>query len=153
MLRDKIKSAMKDAMKASEAKALSTCRLVLAAIKDKDIAARSKGVSDGIADDEILQLLQSMIKQRRDSIELYTKGGRPELAAGEEEEIKCIEVFLPEQMSDDEVDNVSTDVIEEVKAEGMRDMGKVMAVLKDRYAGQMDFAKASSQVKKILSAQ
>lgn len=153
MIREKIKTTLKESMKDGKAKSVSTCRLIMAAIKDKDIQARSKGVSDGIADDEILQLLQSMIKQRRDSIELYKKGGREELAAGEQEEIDVIEVFLPAQMSMEAVDEASQKVISEIDAQGMRDMGKVMAVLKERYAGQMDFAAASSQIKKILMTQ
>lgn len=151
MLRDQIKEAQKTAMKAKNTVGLSAVRLILAALKDRDIAARSKGNHDGITDDEILSMLQSMIKQRRDSIEMYEKGGRPELAEREAQEIDVIETFLPEQMDDATAGAAVDAVMKELDASSMKDMGRVMATLKERHAGSMDFAKASGQVKALLS--
>ena len=150
MLRTQIKDAYKTAMKQKETIAVSTLRLIQAAIKDRDIAARSKGNSDGISDDDVLSLLQSMIKQRRDSIEAYEKGGRMELAQQEAKEISIIEGFLPAQMNDDEIAAAVNSVISDVEAATLKDMGKVMATLKDQFAGQMDFGKASGTVKAKL---
>ncbi|MDD9878622.1 MAG: GatB/YqeY domain-containing protein [Magnetovibrio sp.] len=150
MLRTEINDAYKTAMKEKQALAVSTLRLIQAAIKDRDIAARSKGNLDGIDDDELLGLLQSMIKQRRDSIEAYEKGGRMELAQQEAEEIAVIERFLPEQMSEDAVGEAVAALIEELEATSLKDMGKVMGALKERFAGQMDFGKASAAVKERL---
>ena len=147
MLRNEISNAYKSAMKQKEAVTVSTLRLILAAIKDRDIAARLKGNSDGITNDEILSLMQSMIKQRGDSIDAYEKGGRMELAHREAEEIAIIEGFLPAQMTSETVLTAVEEVIKDVNAETLKDMGKVMAKLKQRFAGQMDFAKASSIVK------
>ena len=147
MLRNEISNAYKSAMKQKEAVTVSTLRLILAAIKDRDIAARLKGNSDGIANDEILSLMQSMIKQRGDSIDAYEKGGRMELAHREAEEIAIIEGFLPAQMTPETVLTSVEEVIKDVNAETLKDMGKVMATLKQRFPGQMDFAKASSIVK------
>ncbi len=147
MLRNEISNAYKSAMKQKEAVTVSTLRLILAAIKDRDIAARLKGNSDGITNDEILSLMQSMIKQRGDSIDAYEKGGRMELAHREAEEIAIIEGFLPAQMTPETVLSAVEEVIKDVNAETLKDMGKVMATLKQRFAGQMDFAKASSIVK------
>ena len=137
-------------MKRKETIAVSTLRLIQAAIKDRDIAARSKGNTDGISDDEVLSLLQSMIKQRRDSIEAYEKGGRMELAQQEAEEIAIIEGFLPAQMNDDEIAAAVNSVISNVEATTLKDMGKVMGTLKEQFAGQMDFGKASGAVKAKL---
>ncbi len=150
MLRTQITTAYKTAMKRKEAIAVSTLRLIQAAIKDRDIAARSKGNSDGISDDVVLSLLQSMIKQRRDSIEAYEKGGRMELAQREAEEISIIESFLPAQMNDVEIAAAVEGVISNVEATTLKDMGKVMAILKEQFAGRMDFGKASSAVKAKL---
>ena len=150
MLRNEISNAYKSAMKQKEAVTVSTLRLILAAIKDRDIAARLKGNSDGITNDEILSLMQSMIKQRGDSIDAYEKGGRMELAHREAEEIAIIEGFLPAQMTPETVLTAVEEVIKDVNAETLKDMGKVMATLKQRFAGQMDFAKASSIVKSKL---
>lgn len=147
MLRQRITETMKSAMKAKEQTALSTARLIQAALKDRDIAARSKGNMDGISDDEILSMLQSMIKQRRDSIQMYEKGGRPELAEREAQEIDIIEGFLPEQMSDEDAAAAIAAVMTELEATTMKDMGRVMAALKERFAGSMDFGKASGIVK------
>ena len=137
-------------MKQQQTVAVSTLRLILAAIKDRDIAARLKGNSDGITNDEILSLMQSMIKQRGDSIDAYEKGGRMELAHREAEEIAIIEGFLPAQMTPETVLSAVEEVIKDVNAETLKDMGKVMATLKQRFPGQMDFAKASSIVKAKL---
>lgn len=151
MLRNRITEFLKASMKAKEPIALAAVRLMQAALKDRDIAARSKGNMDGVSDDEILSMLQSMIKQRRDSIEMYEKGGRPELAEREAQEIDVIEGFLPAQMDDEAVDAALAQVITELEAQSMKDMGRVMAALKERYAGSMDFAKASARVKAQLS--
>ena len=150
MLRTQINNTYKAAMKRKETIAVSTLRLIQAAIKDRDIAARSKGNTDGISHDEVLSLLQSMIKQRRDSIEAYEKGGRMELAQQEAEEISIIEGFLPAQMNDDEIAAAVDSVISDVEATTLKDMGKVMAALKEQFAGQMDFGKASGAVKAKL---
>jgi len=150
VLRIQINDAYKAAMKQKEALKVSTLRLIQAAIKDRDIAARSKGNQDGISDDEVLSLLQSMIKQRRDSIEAYEKGGRMELAQREAEEIAVIEGFLPAQMSADEIDAAVETVIADVDATTLKDMGKVMGAMKERFTGQMDFSKASAAVKARL---
>jgi uncharacterized protein YqeY len=151
MLRTALNEALKTAMLAKEARTVSTVRLILAALKDRDIAARSKGNMDGISEDEILGMLQSMIKQRKDSIALYEQGGRLELAQQEQEEIAVIERFLPKQMSQDEAEAAIKSVIGEIEAKGLKDMGRTMAALKERYAGQMDFTKASGLVKGLLS--
>ncbi len=154
-MRERINQSMKEAMKSGEKKRLSTLRLVNAAIKDRDIAARAdaKGQATGtdkISEQEILALLQKMIKQRRDSAETYRQGGREELAAGEEEEIAIIEEYLPQQMSEDEVRKAIKAAIEETGCCGLKDMGKIMGLLKERYTGRMDFGKASSMVKGAL---
>jgi uncharacterized protein YqeY len=150
MLRSRLTDALKTAMKAKEAVCVSTLRLILAALKDRDIAARSKGNTDGISEEDILGLLQSMVKQRRDSIELYEKGGRMELAQREAEEIAVIQGFLPEQLSDDGMSEAIEGVIGEVEAASLKDMGRVMAALKEQFAGRMDFGKASALVKERL---
>ena len=152
MLREQINTVLKGAMKAKEPTKVSTLRLINAAIKDRDIADRTKGGVDeeGISDDAILQLLQSMIKQRRDSIELYKKGNRPELAAQEAEEIEVIQGFLPEQLGDDAMAEAVDAIIKSVGAESLKEMGAVMAKLREDYAGQLDFGKASGIVKQRL---
>lgn len=151
MLRQQLNDMLKNAMRAKEERKVSTIRLINAALKDRDIQARSKGNQDGISDDEILGLMQSMVKQRRDSIEAYTKGGRPDLAQQESEEIACIESFLPKQMSEDEISAAIEGALVELEADGIKDMGKVMAYLKQEYAGRMDFSKASAAVKQRLA--
>ncbi len=150
MLRQQLSDALKTAMLGKDARTVSTVRLILAALKDRDIAARPKGIADGISDDEIRQLLQSMIKQRRESILLYEQGKRPELAQQEQDEIKVIERFLPAQMSEAETQAVVAAVVTEVGAANIKDMGRVMAILKERFAGQMDFTKASALAKAAL---
>ncbi|QCN94675.1 GatB/YqeY domain-containing protein [Azospirillum argentinense] len=152
MLRTRLNEALKQAMLAKNQRAVSTVRLILAALKDRDIAARSRGVTDGIDEAEILSMLQTMIKQRGESIKLYEQGGRLELAEQEREEITIIEGFLPKQMSEEEVTAAVKTVVDEIGATCIKDMGKVMAELKTRYAGQMDFAKVSGTVKQQLSA-
>jgi uncharacterized protein YqeY len=151
MLRTQISEALKDSMRAKEGRATSTLRLILAALKDRDIAARGKGKEEPIDDDELVLLLQSMIKQRHDSITAYTKGGRQDLADGEAEEITIIERFLPEQMSDDDIAGAVDAVIEECEASSLKQMGQVMAALRERHAGSMDFSKASQLVKAKLA--
>jgi hypothetical protein len=150
MLRTQLSDALKNAMKAKQERGVSTLRLILAALKDRDIAARSKGNYDGITEDEIRSMLQGMIKQRRESIALYEQGGRCELAQQEQEEIAVIEGFLPKQMSDADIEAAARGLIAEIGAQGIKDMGRTMAAIKQRYAGQMDFAKASGVVKQIL---
>jgi len=150
MLRDKITEAMKDAMRARETETLSTVRMILAGIKDKDIAARPGGNSAGIGDPEILSLLQSMVKQRRESVTLYAQGNRADLVAKEEGEIAVIERFLPKQMDAAETDAAIATAITESGAASIKDMGKVMAALKGKYSGQMDFSAVGPAVKAKL---
>lgn len=151
MLRPRLSDALKTAMKSKNKRQVSTLRLILAALKDRDIAARGKGNPDGVSDDEVLGMLQSMIKQRRESISLYEQGGRMELAQQEAEEIAIIEGFLPEQMGEDDMVAAIDAVIADEGAESLKDMGKVMGALKAEHAGSMDFSKASALVKERLS--
>jgi uncharacterized protein len=150
MLRSELRDALKIGMKAKEGRTVATIRLILAALKDRDIAARAKGNLDGIGEDDIRLMLQSMIKQRRESIALYENGGRLELAEGETEEIEIIQRFLPAPLGEEEMAEAITGVIAEAEAKSLKDMGRVMAALKERYAGRMDFAKASATVKAQL---
>ena len=150
MLRTRLNDALKASMKAKETRTIATVRLILAALKDRDIAARGKGNLEGIDEDGILAMLQSMIKQRRESIALYEKGERLELARQEAEEITVIEQFLPRQLGEDEMAEAIVAVIEDVEAKSLKDMGRTMAALKERYAGRMDFHKASARVKEQL---
>lgn len=150
MLRDQLAAALKDAMKSKNAERLSTVRLVQAAIKDRDIANRGAGKEEA-SDDEILQILAKMVKQRDESAKIYEENARPELAAKERAEIAVLHDFLPKQLSDAEVRSNIAAIIAEIGAAGPKDMGKVMAVLKERYAGQMDFSKASGAVKEQLN--
>ena len=149
-MRDKISSAMKDALKAGDKVALSTIRLIAAALKDRDITARGNGISEGISDDEILLMLQTMIKQRRESSVMYRDAGRNELAETEELEIKIIEEFLPEQLGEDEIKVAIETAISQTNAISVKDMGKVMGYLKEEYTGKMDFSKISANVKGAL---
>jgi hypothetical protein len=151
MLREKFSDSLKQAMKGKEQLVTSTVRLILAKLKEQDIEARGKGKSGGIGDVEIQQMLQGMIKQRRESITLYDQGGRPELAEKERGEIAIIERFLPKQLSDAELEQAVKDTIAAVGAQGIKDMGRTMAALKERYAGQMDSAKSSQVVKRLLA--
>ncbi|TDK38969.1 GatB/YqeY domain-containing protein [Rhizobium deserti] len=149
MMRDKLSQALKDAMKAKDTRRLSTVRLIQTAIKDRDIANRGTG-KDAASDDEILQILQKMVKQREESAKIYEDAGRAELAAQEREEIVIVKDFMPEQLSDEQVAGIVASVIAETGAASIKDMGKVMAVLRERYAGQMDFGKASGTIKAQL---
>jgi len=151
MLRARFSEGLKDAMRAKNERAVGTLRLILAALKDRDIAARGKGNPDGISEDEIGQMLQSMIKTRRESITLYEQGGRLELAEQEREEIGIIETFLPRQMGEAEVEAAIRAAIAETGAKSVKDMGRVMAALKAKFPGQMDFAKASGVTKTLLA--
>ena len=150
-LREQFTAALKEAMKASDRKRTGTLRLVLAALKERDIAGRTAESREGISDDEILTLLAKLVKQREDSIALYEQGGRPELAAAEREEIVIIREYLPKQMDEAEAKAAIAAVITELGAASMKDMGKVMAALKERFAGKMDFSKTSAAVKELLS--
>ena len=149
-MREIINEAVKDAMRSKDKLRLSTLRLINAAIKDKDIALRVEDRPDGVSSSEILQILGKMVKQRQESARAYEEGGRIELAEQELSEIKIVEEFLPRQLSDDDVANAIQKVISSVGATSIRDMGKVMASLKEKYTGQMDFGKAGATIKKIL---
>ncbi len=149
MIRETLSNAQKDAMKARDTAKLSTVRLILAAIKDKDIANRGLG-KEQASEDEILQLLAKMIKQREESVKIYIDGGRPELANKEREEIAVIQGFMPEQLSEEKVREICVAIVAELGAQGLKDMGKCVAALRERYAGQMDFAKASAILKELL---
>lgn len=151
MLREKLTEAMKDAMRAKDQAALGTIRLILAKLKDVDIAARTEASREGVADDKILSMMQGMIKQRNESISMYEKGGRTDLAEKEKAEIAVIERFLPQQMDEAAVEAAVREAIAAAGATSVKDMGGVMAALKGKYAGQMDFAKASAAVKKALA--
>lgn len=148
--RTELNDALKVAMKAKEARSVSTLRLILAALKDRDIADRSKGNADGIGEEDILSMLQSMVKQRHDSIAAYAAAGRDDLVEQEAEEIVVIQRFLPEQLDDDGIAEAVTEVLDETGAASLKEMGQVMGALRAKYAGRMDFSKAGSLVKERL---
>ena len=151
MIRDKISEALKDAMRAKDEVKTTTLRMVNAAIKQKDIdVARARG-DQHISQDEVLNLLQSLIKSRRESIELYKQGARQDLVDKEETEIGVIEQFLPKQMNEEETRAAIRDLVASLGATSVKDMGKVMAAIKSKYAGQLDIAKASAAVKDVLT--
>ena len=150
MLRDQLRESLKQAMKAKDQRAVSTLRLILAALKDRDIAARGRGVTDGIGEPEIIEMMQKMVRQRHESIELYERGNRPELARQEAEEIAIIEGYLPRQLDEAEAARAVDAVVAELGATNLKDMGRVMAALKERFGGRMDFAKAGARVKQKL---
>ncbi|MDG5494566.1 GatB/YqeY domain-containing protein [Niveispirillum sp. BGYR6] len=150
MLRQTLNEALKDAMRAKDQRTVATVRLIIAALKDRDIAARTRGQMDGVDDAEILAMLQTMVKQRRESIIMYEQGGRQELAQQEAEEITVIENFLPQQLDEAATRDAIAALIAEIGATGVKDMGKVMAELRGRFAGQMDFTKASAIVREKL---
>lgn len=150
-IREELSAALKEALKNKDQVKMATVRLILAALKDRDIAARGNG-KDEIEENEILSMLQSMIKQRKESAKTYADAGRAELAEREEAEIKVIEGFLPKQMNDSEIDAVISQIIAETGAADIKDMGKVMGQLKSKYAGQIDMARAGGVVKEKLSA-
>jgi uncharacterized protein YqeY len=149
-IRDDITAAMKTAMKAADSGRLSAVRLIMAKLKDADIAARPKGV-ERIADDEVLAMLRGMIKPRREAIELYEKGNRPELAAKEQAEIEVIEGFLPRALNEEEMQAAVKDAVAETGAAGVKDMGRVMAVLKTKYGAALDMARIGAIVKLALA--
>jgi uncharacterized protein len=151
MLRTTFTDQMKTAMKAGDKDRLAAIRLIMAALKDKDIDARASGNMDGISDEQICQMLQSMVKQRRDSIKMYQDGNRQDLADKEQSEIDIIMTFLPQQMDEADIQGAIAEVIASTGATSAKDMGAVMAALKNQYAGKMDFGKASQLVKQALS--
>jgi uncharacterized protein YqeY len=151
MLRRDLNDALKAAMKAKDRTSVSTLRLILAALKDRDIAAREGGNTDGISEPEVLALLQQMVRQREDAIALYDKGDRPDLAEREQDEIDVIRRFLPQPLDELETRTAVADVIAQLEVTSVRDMGRAMAELKQRYPGRMDFARASAMVREQLS--
>ncbi len=151
MLRDQVNDALKEAMRAQDKTRVSTLRLVLAAIKDRDIQARTENGGAGIEDADILQIFAKMVKQRIESADIYGKNDREDLQKNELDEIAVIETFMPRQMSEAEIQDATKTAVAEIGASTLKDMGKTMAILKERYAGQMDFAKAGAAVKALLS--
>ena len=151
MLRQTLSDALKTAMRDKEGRTVATLRLIIAALKDKDIVARATDGDDQIDDNELLAMLQSMIKQRQESVKAFEEGGRPELAAQENEELGIIRGFLPAQLEGEALTAAIDDVIAETGAESLKDMGPVMAALKARFPGQIDFAKASGVVREKLA--
>jgi hypothetical protein len=151
-MRDRINEAVKDAMKSGEKRRLATLRLITAALKDRDLGIGAGAVAGAkIADEDVVQLLQKMVKQRRDSITQYSAGGRQDLVDQELAEIKVIEEFLPAQMDEAAVRAAVESAVKDTGAAGLKDMGKVMGALKAKYAGKMDFAKANGVVKELLT--
>ncbi|WP_299860599.1 GatB/YqeY domain-containing protein [uncultured Hoeflea sp.] len=148
-MRERFAETLKDAIRAKDMRRVSTLRLIQAAVKDRDIANRGTG-KDPVSDDEILQILTKMIKQREESASIYEENARLELAQQERDEIAIIRQFLPKQLPEEEVRELCASVINETGAQGLRDMGKCMNVLKQRYPGQMDFSKACGMVKGLL---
>ncbi len=148
-MRDEINENLKTAIKAQDKRRVGTLRLINAAIKDRDIAARSSG-KDAVTDAEILEILAKMVKQRVESAQTYEEAGRGELAAQEREEIEIIKDFLPQQMSEQEVSAAVKEVVDEIGASSLKDMGRTMGALKEKYAGKMDFGQANKVVKELL---
>lgn len=149
-MREAIAQALRDAQKSQDRTRVATLRLVTAAIQDRDIANRGAG-KERVSDDEILQILTKMVKQREESAKAFEDGGRPELAAAERAEIVIVKEFLPRQIGEEELRRICADVIAEIDATSLRDMGAVMAVLKERYPGRIDFSRASAIVKELLA--
>jgi len=150
-LREKINKQFNTALKSQNKTLVSTLRLVLAAIKERDIANRTSGKKEEVKDQEIIKILQKMKKQRQDAADLYKKGERPELLAAEEAEIKIIDTFLPKQLSEEETKKICTETVSALGASSIKDMGKVMGEFKKKYANNLDFAKAGSLLKELLS--
>lgn len=150
-MQERFTEALKEAVKSQDKIRVSTLRLITAAIKDRDIAARSADSGDGVTDEQILEILAKMVKQRQEAATTYEEAGRLELAEQERAEIVIIEEFLPQQLSEDEVSEAVASAIAELGADSLKDMGKVMSCLKEKYAGQMDFGKASGLVKQKLA--
>lgn len=151
MLKQKLNDDLKEAMRAKDSRRIATLRLISAAIKEQEISSRTEADSQGLADDAIIQILAKMVKQRRESIRLYEEGGRVDLAEQEQGEIAVIEGYLPKQMSQDEIRQACSKVRDELQASGLKDMGRCMGVLKERYAGRMDMGEASKTMKAELS--
>jgi|TARA_R110002072_G_scaffold290018_1_gene457437 uncharacterized protein len=150
MLREKFNTAMKEAMRSKDRRRLSTIRLIMAAVKDRDISVRTESDSK-VGDSEIIDILSKMVKQRNDSIKAYEDAGRLELAKQESDEIDIIREFLPRQLDQSEIEVAVKKAIEDTSASGLKDIGKIMATLKQEYSGQMDFSKASAMAKGLLS--
>lgn len=150
MLREDLQKALKESMLAHDAETTGAVRLIIAGMKEKDVDARGKGAKEA-TEAELLSMMQTMIKQRNDSIKMYMDGNRPELAAKERKEIEIIERFLPKQMSDAEIEAAVRALISETGASSMKDMGKIMGVLKSQYAGQLDMGKANGIIKSLLA--
>jgi len=149
-IRETIGNALKDAVRAKDKTRTSTLRLINAAILDRDIAARTNGVDAGVSDDVVQEILAKMVKQRLESAKIYEEAGRLELAEQERAEIGVIREFMPRQLSAEEVEAACAELVKEIDAAGLKDMGRCMGALKERYAGRMDFAKASGLVKELL---
>lgn len=149
MLRENLQNTLKEAMKAKDMETVSAVRLIIAGMKEKDVTARGAG-KECASDADLLSMMQTMIKQRNESIKIYNEGGRPELAAKEQAEIAVIERFMPKQLSEEETKAAINGIIAKIGAQGMKDMGKVMAELKSAYAGQVDMGKASGLIKSLL---
>ena len=150
MLRDDLQNSLKEAMKSKDMKTVSAVRLIIAGQKEKDVEARGKGLEKA-SDADLLAMMQTMIKQRNESIRIYKEGNRQDLADKEQDEIDVITRFLPKQMSAEEIENIVKDLISQTGASGIKDMGKIMGALKGKYAGQMDFGSASAIIKKLLA--
>jgi uncharacterized protein YqeY len=151
MLRERLSDALKISQKAKEARKVSTLRLILAALKDRDIAARGEGNENGVPDEDIIAMLGTMVRQRHEAIVLYERGERPELAQQEREEIDIIQEFLPIQLDEGEISEAVKEAIVRLDANGLKDMGPIMAELRGLFAGRMDFGRASQMVKEQLS--
>lgn len=149
--RAEFSAAMKEAMKNKDTVGLATVRLIQAALKDRDISARANGKTEGIDDSEILSMLSTMIKQRQESLKTYREAGRDDLAEREQEEIQVIQRFMPQQLSEEELQAAVKKLIKKTEASGIKDMGKVMNALKAEYAGQADMGKAGAVVKQLLA--
>ncbi|MBE6462621.1 MAG: GatB/YqeY domain-containing protein [Alphaproteobacteria bacterium] len=149
MLREDLQNALKEAMKAKDMETVGAVRLIIAGQKEKDVVARGSG-KECASDQELLAMMQTMVKQRTESAKIYREGGREELAVKEEKEIKVIERFLPKQLGEDETKEIIKNIMAEIGASSIKDMGKVMAELKAKYAGQVDMGKASSLIKTLL---
>ena len=149
MLRENLQNALKEAMKNKDMKTVNAVRLIIAGQKEKDVEARGKGLQQA-SDTDLLSMMQTMIKQRNESIRIYIEGNRQDLADKEQAEIDVITRFMPKQMNEQEIENAIKNAISEVNASSIKDMGKVMGILKGKYAGQMDFAVASTTIKKFL---
>ena len=150
MLRQAFRDRLKEAMKARDSRTVSTVRLILAGLKDRDVAERGQGNPDGLSESEIQRMLQAMIKQRRESIALYRQGNRPDLAQQESEEIAVIESFLPRQLDEDEIETAAKAAIHETGAATVKDSGKVMAALRERHGGVIDLGRAGAIVRRLL---